>query len=193
MNKDQPILDDKNSDDINVEICMTETTLIEPEIIDLEEEEDIDYRYFCLECEGCVGSSKCNHLNHPRVPLQFDFSSHIAKTGHVAIRPIGGFLSLSPFTDVAYSIKHGAEVRKQWKDLVLSGTYIPNQFSGVKRCKWANCKVEFEDAVEAFKHIRDSHLKSSQLVKSSSDVNNSGSNGERKSTADIYTSIESKL
>ena len=57
MNKDQPNLDDKNkglpnSDDINVEICMTETTLIEPECIDLEEEEDIDYRYFCLECEG---------------------------------------------------------------------------------------------------------------------------------------------
>ena len=36
---------------------------------------------------------------------------------------------------------------------------MPSQFSGVKRCKWRGCKEVFEDAVEAFKHIRDQHLK----------------------------------
>ena len=39
------------------------------------------------------------------------------------------------------------------------GSYIPSQFSGVRRCKWLGCREVFEDAVEAFKHIRDQHLK----------------------------------
>ena len=79
------------------------------------------YRYFCQECEGCAGSSICDHTTHPRVPLQFDISTHIAKTGHVAVSPITGFLSLAPITDLAYTHLHGADVRKQWKDLVLAG------------------------------------------------------------------------
>ena len=29
----------------------------------------------------------------------------------------------------------------------------------MKRCKWRGCGEVFEDAVEAFKHIRDCHLK----------------------------------
>eukprot|EP00092_Neocalanus_flemingeri_P040568 GFUD01044174.1.p1 GENE.GFUD01044174.1~~GFUD01044174.1.p1 ORF type:complete len:830 (+),score=281.23 GFUD01044174.1:100-2490(+) len=138
----------------------------EPECIDLDEEDKV-YRYFCLECEGCVGSTNCDHTSHPRVPLQFDISTHIARTGHVAVSPITGFLSMSPITDLAYSFHHGADVRKQWKDLVLAGSYIPSQFTGVKRCKWAGCKEVFEDAVEAFKHIRDKHLKPKQAKQSS--------------------------
>ena len=31
------------------------------------------------------------------------------------------FLDMKPMNDVAYSFNHGASVRKQWKDLVLSG------------------------------------------------------------------------
>jgi len=133
----------------------------EPECIDLDEEEKV-YRYFCQECEGCAGSSTCDHTTHPRVPLQFDISTHIAKTGHVAVSPITGFLSLAPITDLAYTHLHGADVRKQWKDLVLAGSYIPSQFQGIKRCKWTECNEVFEDAVEAFKHIRDIHLKPKQ-------------------------------
>jgi len=137
------------------------TAETEPECIDLDEDE-IVYRYFCHECEGCVGSATCDHTSHPRVPLQFDISTHIARTGHVAVSPISGLLSLSPVTDLAYSFQHGADVRKQWKDLVLAGSYIPSQFTGIKRCKWAGCEEIFEDAVEAFKHIRDIHLKPKQ-------------------------------
>ena len=66
---------------------------------------------------GCVGSASFDH----RVPLQFDISTHIANTGQVAVSPIAGFLSLSPIPDLAYSMQHGADVKKQWKDLVLAG------------------------------------------------------------------------
>ena len=54
----------------------------------------------------------------------FDISTHIARTGHVGVSPITGFLSLSPLTDLAYSLQHGADVRKQWKDLVLAGSIL---------------------------------------------------------------------
>jgi len=153
---------DASVNEVDLALALADIPEAEPECIDLDEEEKV-YRYFCLECEGCAGSGSCDHTSHPRVPLQFDISNHIAKTGHVAVSPITGFLSLSPMSDLAYSMKHGADVRKQWKDLVLAGSYIPSQFTGVKRCKWADCQEIFEDAVEAFKHIRDTHLKPKQL------------------------------
>ena len=56
----------------------------EPEVIDLEEE-DVDYKYYCMECEGCGGSS-CDHTSHPRYPLPFDVRPHFKSTGHVAMR-----------------------------------------------------------------------------------------------------------
>ena len=85
-------------------------------------------------------------------------------------------MSLPPMADVAYSLLLGGEVRKQWKDLVLAGSYIPTQYSGVRRCKFAACSEIFEDAVEAFKHIRDKHLKSGS-------GNSVGSGLKRKSTS----------
>jgi len=130
----------------------------EVEVIDLEEDVK-NYRYFCLECEDCPGDGVCDHTSHARVPLEFDMSRHIAATGHVAVRPIRGMLESKHIKDVAYSLRWGAEVRKQWKDMVLQGSYIPSQFPGSKACKWLGCKVNFEDAVEAFKHIRDEHLR----------------------------------
>jgi len=163
--RDKEILNNDPNSSIQVpEIAIAIPDVVEeeePECIDLDEEDKV-YRYFCQECEGCVGSSICDHTTHPRVPLQFDISTHIAKTGHVAVSPITGFLSLAPITDLAYTHLHGADVRKQWKDLVLAGSYIPSQYQGVKRCKWTECNEIFEDAVEAFKHIRDIHLKPKQ-------------------------------
>jgi hypothetical protein len=37
--------------------------------------------------------------------------------------------------------------------MYFAGDLVPLQFSG-QTCKWANCSQTFEDAVEAFKHIR---------------------------------------
>ena len=34
---------------------------------------------------------------------------------------MGKFASLKEIRDIAYSFRHGASVRKQWKDLVLAG------------------------------------------------------------------------
>ena len=45
---------------------------------------------------------------------------------------------------------------------LYSGNHKPTPFSAVKKCKWINCYEIFDDAVDAFKHIRDSHLKSVQ-------------------------------
>ena len=82
-----------------------------------------------MSISGCVGGSpSCDHTSHPRVPLQFDISTHIAKTGHVAVSPITGFLSMSPMPDLAYSMQHGADVRKQWKDLVLAGEELYSHY-----------------------------------------------------------------
>ena len=78
---------------------------------------------------GCVGSASFDHTSHPRVPLQFDISTHIANTGQVAVKPIAGFLSLSPIPDLAYSMQHGADVKKQWKDLVLAGEELYKSLS----------------------------------------------------------------
>ena len=36
-------------------------------------------------------------------------------------RPLSRLLELRPVADVAYSRQHGAEIRKQWKDMVLAG------------------------------------------------------------------------
>ena len=59
----------------------------EPEIIDIDDEDDaeVDYKYFCLECEGCAGR-KCDHLDHPRVPLPFDMRTHFKSTGHLVLK-----------------------------------------------------------------------------------------------------------
>ena len=35
------------------------------------------------------------------------------------------------------------QVRKQWKELVLAGSHVPAQFSGVHRCKWAKCRQAY--------------------------------------------------
>lgn len=144
---------------------------LDPECITLEEEEgekeEKDYRFLCLDCEGergCKGAA-CLHTTHPRIPLEFDLSAHIVSTGHVDIRPLPQHFSIQPVMDVAYSLRLGAEVRKQWKELVLAGSHVPSQFTGVRRCKWAKCRQPFEDAVEAFKHIRDTHLKPLQTLK----------------------------
>jgi len=146
---------------------------LDPECINLEEEErereDKDYRFLCLDCEGergCKGAA-CLHTTHPRIPLEYDLSAHIVSTGHVDIRPLPQQISIQPLMDVAYSLRLGAEVRKQWKELVLAGSHVPSQFTGVRRCKWAKCRQPFEDAVEAFKHIRDTHLKPLQTMKQS--------------------------
>merc|ERR1719234_870186 len=146
---------------------------LDPECITLEEEEgdrdDKDYRFLCLDCEGekgCKGAA-CMHTNHPRIPLEYDLSAHIVSTGHVDIRPLPQNCIIQPVMDVAYSAKLGAEVRKQWKELVLAGSHVPSQFTGVRRCKWFRCRQPFEDAVEAFKHIRDAHLKPLQTLKQS--------------------------
>ena len=65
----------------------------EPEVISLdddsEEEEECEgpeYKYFCLECEGCAGNPSCDHTTHPRVPVPFDLREHFKTTGHVAVR-----------------------------------------------------------------------------------------------------------
>jgi len=141
----------------------------EPEIIDIDDDDaDVDYKYFCLDCEGCAGR-QCNHLDHPRAPLPYDLRSHFKATGHLVIKPIGKFLTMKPVGDLAYSFQHGAQVRKQWKELVLAGSYKPMPYSGVKKCKWVNCNDIFEDAVDALKHIKDKHLKN-QKRKSSSNI-----------------------
>ena len=104
----------------------------------------LDYKYFCLECEGCAGDPSCQHTSHPRVPIPFDLRSHFKTTGHVAVRsvsqtaaffcnfiliishfsPMGSFASLKKVNDIAYSSTYGASVRKQWKDLVLAGQSV---------------------------------------------------------------------
>ena len=70
----------------------------EAEVIELDDEEEeeeeeammagLDYKYFCLECEGCAGDPSCQHTNHPRVPIPFDLRSHFKTTGHVAVRSV---------------------------------------------------------------------------------------------------------
>ncbi len=70
--------------------------------------------------------------------------------------------------------------------MVLAGIYIPNQFSGVKKCKWMNCDEIFEDAVEAFKHIRDSHLKLQKQI------SNAGDNRRKRKGSTLASNIPSE-
>ena len=58
----------------------------EPEVIELGDDEDnVEYRYYCLECEGCPGAG-CDHTQHPRCPIPYDIRPHFQKTGHVGVR-----------------------------------------------------------------------------------------------------------
>ena len=58
----------------------------EPEVIELgDDEESVEYRYYCLECEGCPGAG-CDHTQHPRRPIPYDIRPHFQKTGHVGVR-----------------------------------------------------------------------------------------------------------
>ena len=123
----------------------------EAEVIELDDDDEeeevlagLDYKYFCLECEGCAGNPRCPHTDHPRVPIPFDLRSHFKTTGHVAVRsvkhqfisifnylfsifsPMGSFASMKKLNDIAYSSTYGAAVRKQWKDLVLAGCSVSN-------------------------------------------------------------------
>ena len=45
---------------------------------------------------------------------------------------------------------------------MFAGSHIPPQFQSRKKCKWSNCGETFEDAVDAFKHIKDAHLQQKQ-------------------------------
>ena len=58
----------------------------EPEVIELGDDDDnVEYKYYCLECEGCPGRG-CDHLHHPRRPIPYDIRPHFQKTGHVGVR-----------------------------------------------------------------------------------------------------------
>ena len=142
---DKDIETDARSEDrteVKTEKCeksdQTVTLSEEPEVIELGDDDDnVEYRYYCLECEGCPGGG-CDHTQHARRPIPYDIRPHFQKTGHVGVRygntsfqlskfiyfnfsPMEKFLDMKPMIDVAYSFNHGASVRKQWKDLVLSG------------------------------------------------------------------------
>ena len=99
----------------------TVTLSEEPELIELDDDdEDVSYHFVCEECDDCVGEG-CDHTQHPRVLLPYNVSAHYKSTGHVSVQPLTGFLKMRPLVDAAYSRRVGSSVRKQWREMVLSG------------------------------------------------------------------------
>ena len=55
---------------------------------------------------------------------------------------------------------------------LTSGSYKPLPYSGIKKCKWKNCNEIYVDAVDALKHIKDTHLKTCPKQKTKTNQQN---------------------
>ena len=134
---------------------------------DISDSEDVEVIFDAGNKTLCPPSSSSTMIKETRqqVPMQRlaamdKVAAWLDTADYERREPMGNSSTMSLFSlpDLAYSVQHGAAVRKQWKQLVVAGSLIPSQYPGIQRCKVPGCQVEFEDGLKAFMHIRDNHL-----------------------------------
>ena len=141
------------------DICNNHEEVFEVERAKFEEsEENINYFYFCLDCEeSSYGhDTNCSHLNHPRTPISINLGDHIKTTNHQNFIPIKDKANIW-IKNISYSPKFSKLVIKKWKRLVKDGDITEVKYEKPRICK--KCGTVFEDAIDKFKHIKDFHVK----------------------------------
>ena len=116
---------------------------------------DVNYRYFCLECEENLSE---NNKNLPlkdriKVPLDIDIGEHMTTTGHTRFEPIIIDTNVR-MKDITVNPEYSKLVMKQWKKMLKNRDI---EYSHSLHCP--KCKRVITDAVDMFKHIKDMHLK----------------------------------
>ena len=120
-----------------------------------------DYFYFCLDCEALEDPKDPVKT---RFPLSIDLASHITTTNHQNFEPIKGRVGVK-LTSISFSQEHNKTVIKKWKRLVKDGdTGAINalKYPAPKKC--SKCDARFGDAIDMFKHIKETHIDSNEKV-----------------------------
>jgi len=122
---------------------------------------DVEYFYFCLDCEKHTAKKNCSHLKHSRVPIGMDITKHLGETGHENFEPIRNFVlpikqnKMLRVKNVSYSQKWGDRVRKCYKKLILSAVIEDDRYEAPRNC--LRCSVEINNATDMFLHLK-THL-----------------------------------
>jgi len=121
---------------------------------------DVQYYYFCLDCEeeSSSGYGAPENLlhNNPKFPLSMDIAKHISAKNHQNFVPIRKKFSIN-VQNLSFNLNYHKTVIKRWKNLVKDGEIAEVAYSHPRVCK--KCNIAMNDSVDMFKHIRDVHIK----------------------------------
>ena len=121
---------------------------------------DVEYYYFCLDCEE--ESSSAYRVpedllpNNPKFPLSMDIAKHISAKNHQNFVPIRKKFSIN-VQNLSFNPNYHKTVIKRWKNLVKGGEITEVAYTQPRVCR--KCNIAMDDAVDMFKHIRDVHIK----------------------------------
>ena len=115
--------------------------------------------HFCLDCELCY--KKCSHRDHPRRIIE-RCDQHIQNYAHGRFQKIKDFVQEAKIKvqDLAYSQKHGQDIRKSYKKYVQKckddSPVNLYDYDHEKQC--LKCELKTSSIVHMFRHIRLEHL-----------------------------------
>ena len=121
-------------------------------------EKDVQYYYFCLDCEEEHSGphKKSKQLKSTRYPISMDIAEHMTKKKHTNFVPIKNLVGVQ-IQNLSFNQEMHKTVIKKWKQLVKDGDITDVSYSQPRKCK---CGLHFSDAIDMFKHIKDVHIKS---------------------------------
>ena len=121
---------------------------------------DVQYYYFCLDCEeessSAYTATNDGIPNNPKFPVSMDIAKHMTARNHQNFVPIRKKLSIN-VQNVSFNPNYHKTVIKRWKNLVKDGEITEVSYSYPRVCR--KCNIAMDDAVDMFKHIRDAHIK----------------------------------
>ena len=124
------------------------------------ESSDVQYYYFCLDCEeeSSSGYMAQNDSipNNPKFPVSIDIARHMTAKNHQNFVPIKKKLSIN-VQNLSFNPNYHKTVIKRWKNLVKAGDITEVSYANPRVCR--KCNIVMDDAVDMFKHIRDVHIK----------------------------------
>ena len=92
-----------------------------------------------------------------------DIAAHMAATNHQNIIPINDNMRVQ-MKNISYSEQLNKEIIKKWKRLIKHGDITEVAYKEPRKC--LKCPIIVEDAIDMFKHIKDVHIRKTNLSKS---------------------------
>merc|ERR1712107_447214 len=93
-------------------------------------EKDVQYYYFCLDCEEehSVHQKKSKQLKTTRYPISMDIAEHMTKKKHTNFVPIKNLVGFQ-IQNLSFNQEMHKTVIKKWKQLVKDGDITDVSYS----------------------------------------------------------------